>query len=88
MDFTVHNPDHIGMTNANTAPSLDSVEYWTTPETAAHYRQPESTIRYWRMIGYGPRGVRAGRRVLYPVAEIERFDRELAEQATSASRPA
>ena len=65
---------------------IDSVpEYWTTPEVAAHYRQPDSTIRYWRMIGFGPRGVRAGKRVLYPAAEIERFDRELTDQATERS---
>jgi hypothetical protein len=58
-------------------------DYLTSEEVAKHYRTVTSTVRYWRMINYGPRGVRAGRRVLYPVTEIERFDRELAEQAVS-----
>lgn len=53
------------------------MKYLTTTEVAEHYRTVESTIRYWRHIGYGPRGVKAGRSVLYPVDEVERFDEEL-----------
>lgn len=56
-------------------------DYSTTEEVAARYRKSPATIRYWRHIKYGPRGVRAGTRVLYPRAEIERFDHELAAQA-------
>jgi hypothetical protein len=52
--------------------------YYTTSEVAAHYRTADSTVRYWRLIDYGPKGVKIGRRVLYPRAEIERFDREQA----------
>lgn len=55
--------------------------FWTLPEVANHYRRPEATIRYWRHIGYGPKGAKVGTGLLYPAAEIERFDRELAEQA-------
>ena len=57
--------------------------YFTTAEVAARYRKPLSTVRYWRHIGYGPKGTRVGSSVLYPVAEVERFDRELAEQASA-----
>lgn len=60
----------------------ESAGYFTSAEVAARYRTPEPTVRYWRMIKYGPRGVKVGRRVLYPVAEIERFDAELALQAS------
>jgi DNA-binding transcriptional MerR regulator len=49
----------------------------TTAEVAERYRTAEATVRYWRHIGYGPKGVKVGRRVLYPVAEIERFDASL-----------
>jgi hypothetical protein len=51
--------------------------YLTTDEVAEHYRTAPATIRYWRHVGYGPRGVRVGRRVLYPSAELSRFDTEL-----------
>lgn len=53
-------------------------DYRTTAEVAERYRTAESTVRYWRHIGYGPRGVKIGRRVLYPLDECERFDRECA----------
>ncbi|MEV6646029.1 helix-turn-helix domain-containing protein [Amycolatopsis sp. NPDC051371] len=56
-------------------------DYLTTGEVAARYRTVDATVRYWRMTGYGPRGVKVGRRVLYPLAEIEKFDLELAEQS-------
>ena len=59
-------------------------KYFTTPEAAEHYRTTVQTIRYWRHIGYGPKGVKVGVRVLYPAAEIEAFDRELATQAAAA----
>lgn len=53
-------------------------DYLTTAEVAARYRTVDATVRYWRMIGYGPKGVKVGRRVLYPLAEIDKFDGELA----------
>ena len=53
-------------------------DYLTLPEVAERYRASEGTVRYWRHTGYGPKGVKLGTRVLYPRAEIERFDRELA----------
>jgi hypothetical protein len=56
-------------------------DYLTTTEVGVRYRTPDSTVRYWRMIGYGPKGVKVGRRVLYAIDEIERFDKELAESA-------
>jgi hypothetical protein len=49
----------------------------TTAELAGRIRQPESTLRYWRAKGYGPRGVRVGRRVLYRTSEVEKFEREM-----------
>jgi predicted DNA-binding transcriptional regulator AlpA len=59
--------------------------YLTLPEVAERYRTTEATVRYWRHIGYGPRGAKLGTRVVYPRAEIERFDRELADQATATA---
>lgn len=59
-------------------------EYLTLPEVAEHYRTTEGTVRYWRHTGYGPKGVKIGTRVLYPRAEIKRFDRQLAEEVGAA----
>lgn len=52
--------------------------YLTTEDVAARYRTAPSTIRYWRHIGYGPKGIKVGRRVLYSPAEIDRFEKALA----------
>ncbi len=52
-------------------------DYMTTDEVGEHFRAPAGTVRYWRHIGYGPKGFKVGRRVLYPVAEVRRFEDEL-----------
>ncbi|MFJ3811531.1 helix-turn-helix domain-containing protein [Streptomyces sp. NPDC090073] len=57
--------------------------YLTTAEVAAHYRTAPGTVRYWRHIGYGPKGAKVGRRFLYPAAAIAKFDDELLAQAVS-----
>lgn len=63
--------------------TTEQADYLTVPEIASHYRTTTATIRYWRHIGYGPRGVKVGTRVLYPRAEVERFDQQLRAQATA-----
>jgi transposase-like protein len=60
-------------------------EYLTLNEVAARYRTTPATVRYWRHIGYGPNGAKVGTRVLYPRAEVQRFDRELAERAAGST---
>ncbi|HEY1914259.1 MAG TPA: helix-turn-helix domain-containing protein [Streptosporangiaceae bacterium] len=60
-------------------------EYLTTEEVAERYRRTVPTVRYWRHTGYGPKGVRVGTIVLYPRAEVERFDQQLAELAAAAT---
>lgn len=57
-------------------------DYLTTAEVAEHYRTSQETVRYWRYTGYGPRGVKVGRKVLYPTSEVKRFDAEC-QQVTS-----
>jgi DNA-binding transcriptional MerR regulator len=59
-------------------------DYLTIDEVAARYRATPDTVRYWRKTGYGPKGARTGNRVLYPRAEILRFDAQIAEQARAA----
>lgn len=45
--------------------------YITTPELADVCRTSPATVRYWRHIGYGPKGRKIGRRVLYEVTEVQ-----------------
>ncbi|MBF6046019.1 helix-turn-helix domain-containing protein [Streptomyces sp. NRRL B-1677] len=54
-------------------------QYLTTAEIAERYRTSESTVRYWRQLGKGPRGIKIGKRVLYPEVELLRYERALAE---------
>jgi hypothetical protein len=62
-------------------PGQSLPSYRTTAEVAERYRTVPGTVRYWRHIGYGPKGVKVGRRVLYSEAELLRFDAELAATA-------
>ncbi len=52
-------------------------DYLTTDELATWLRTSPETVRYWRHIGKGPRGIKVGRRVLYAESEVLRFDAEL-----------
>jgi hypothetical protein len=57
--------------------------YLTTAEVAARYRTAPSTVRYWRHIGYGPKGTKVGRRFLYPEIAVRDFDEELLAKTAS-----
>ena len=48
-------------------------ELLTIQEVADLYRTSPETVRYWRHIGYGPKGRKVGRKVLYEVAEVQAF---------------
>lgn len=48
-------------------------KYLTTEEVAAIARTAPSTVRHWRHMGTGPRGIKRGRRVLYPQSAVERW---------------
>jgi predicted DNA-binding transcriptional regulator AlpA len=50
----------------------------TAPETGEVLRTPEATLAYWRHIGYGPRFMKVGRRVLYRRADVEAWLETLA----------
>jgi DNA-binding transcriptional MerR regulator len=51
--------------------------YLTTSELADLYRTSPETIRYWRHIGYGPKGIKVGRRVLYAAADVDAWSKSL-----------
>jgi DNA-binding transcriptional MerR regulator len=60
-------------------------KYLTTEELAERFRTSPSTCRYWRMQRYGPQGVRVGRRTLYDLAEVERWEAEQLAQAKATA---
>ncbi len=51
------------------------IRYLTTDEVAVRYRTSPATVRYWRHIGVGPKSWKAGRRVLYDLADLEQWER-------------
>lgn len=52
-------------------------------EAAARLRISVYTLKNWRVQGIGPRFVKFGRVVLYPVVNIEQWERENSYQANS-----
>ncbi|UOX85318.1 helix-turn-helix domain-containing protein [Amycolatopsis sp. FBCC-B4732] len=58
-------------------------KFLTLPEVADRYRTTAATIRYWRSSGYGPKAVKVGRRVLFPLSELEAFDQRLLSDAAA-----
>ena len=46
----------------------------TPKETADRLRTSVGTLSNWRVRGEGPRFIKMGRKVLYPLVEIEAFE--------------
>jgi hypothetical protein len=60
----------------------------TTAEVAERLRRPESTIRYWRHIGVGPRSARVGCGVVYDEADVNAWlDRQFDEGTRAEISP-
>ena len=61
------------MTNQPNSDLPTSTDLLITEEVASLLRTFPSTIRYWRYIGYGPPGLKVGRRVVYQRRDVEAF---------------
>lgn len=55
----------------------------TTHETASRLRVRVTTLANWRVRGDGPRFIKMGRKVLYPMVEIEAFEQRQLRASTS-----
>lgn len=55
----------------------------TTKEAADRLRVRVTTLANWRVRGDGPRFIKMGRKVLYPMAEIEAFEQRQLRASTS-----
>lgn len=56
---------------------MSSPAYLTLEEVVARYRGQisEGTLRNWRAMRIGPSFIKIGKAVLYPVAELDRWDK-------------
>lgn len=52
-------------------------------EVAERLRVTVGTLACWRVSGAGPRYIKFGRRVLYPLVEVEKFENDHLRTATS-----
>ena len=59
--------------------------YWSTRDVAQYLGVPESTVRYWRYKGTGPRSRKIGRRRKYRPAEVEAWAESKADELVTPS---
>lgn len=53
---------------------MEKPMHLTPKETAARLRVAVGTLANWRVFGGGPRFIKIGKKILYPLAEIEAFE--------------
>jgi DNA-binding transcriptional MerR regulator len=59
----------------------------TTEELAERMHTVPSTVHYWKHRGFGPPGTRFGRRTLYKLADVVRWEKQReAEQRPARTR--
>ena len=54
---------------------MNSSEFLTDLQLADRWQMHRQTLISWRSAGTGPPFVRIGRRVLYPLAEVEQYEK-------------
>ena len=57
-------------------------------ELAARWRVSPRTLEQWRWRGIGPRYLKIGGRVIYPLAEVEAYEAARLHQNTAGPLPA
>jgi hypothetical protein len=73
---TRHQMAQKALTKKTTAVEVTAPQNLTTDEVAARYRTTAPTVRYWRLIGKGPKSYKVGKRVLYHVDDVETWERQ------------
>lgn len=59
------------------------VTHLDTEELAKRYRMNANSIRNWRVRKYGPPYIKVGKIVLYPIPELEKWERDQIVQCTA-----
>ena len=55
---------------------MDEQQFLDARQLADRWHLAVGTLSNWRSQGVGPRYTKIGRRVVYPMAEVERFEQE------------
>lgn len=55
-------------------------------EAAERLRVSKNTLSNWRVQGRGPKFIKLGRKILYPLPELEAFEREHLQSNTTGVR--
>ncbi|WP_417216443.1 helix-turn-helix transcriptional regulator [Arthrobacter sp.] len=63
----------------------DSKEFLTSEDLAKRYSVSIDTIRHWRKTSTGPRGLKLGRHVRYPMESVLAFEASRAEAPREGS---
>ena len=71
------------MTHETTESTPSQVLHLTARETAARWKLNVVTLANWRVQGKGPKFIKLGRRVLYPLGEIEAYEQSQLRQNTA-----
>jgi predicted DNA-binding transcriptional regulator AlpA len=48
-------------------------ELLTMPELAKAINTPVSTLRHWRLIGYGPKSAKLGKHIVYRRQDVDQW---------------
>jgi hypothetical protein len=57
-------------------------EFLTSKELATRWRLSDQTLANWRYAGKGPKFIRVGSRVLYPIETVQEFEKLNSPQET------
>lgn len=58
------------------------MRHLTTTDLAIRWQMSSGTLSNWRVAGKGPKYIKVGKKVLYPVDEVERFEKENTKENT------
>lgn len=61
------------MSNIVQLPQHAVLRTLTTKEASRHLGISHRTLEHWRLVGGGPRFMKVGRSVRYPISELEAF---------------
>lgn len=64
---------------------MKDTQHLTTKELAERLRVNEQTPRKWRMTGYGPKALKIGKKVVYSLVEIEKWEKSHLSASTADS---
>jgi hypothetical protein len=56
--------------------TVPNPQYLTVPELASRLRMSPGTLANWRHRGEGPGFLKIGKKILYPIAEVQAYEEQ------------